>query len=102
MVEGTGKRSEAFRKILLEGATSQYLDNETVEVEKTKMEKKVPIAMTQALTPQDEEFTAATAELCHGGSRKLHTSIQPGGTSSCKSRARNLELSPVWSWSSVG
>ena len=49
-------------------ATSRYLDDENVKTESVKGEGKPPIAMTQALTPQDEEFTAAIAELCHEGS----------------------------------
>ena len=71
MVEGAGEWSEAFRKILLEGAMSQYMDSETVKV-KVKSEETGLIETTQALTPQDEEFTAAIAELCHEGSRKLY------------------------------
>eukprot|EP00913_Durusdinium_trenchii_P014594 g13693.t1 len=55
MVEGTGEWSEAFRKILLEGPMSQYLDAEN---EKKEGQDKAPVTMTQTLTPQDDEYAS--------------------------------------------
>ena len=69
MKEGTGEWSEAFRMVLHEGARSQFLEKENEE----KKDPETPVVeSTRVLTPTDEAFVAAIAELCHKGSRKLH------------------------------
>ena len=92
MMEGTGEWSEVFRSILLEGATSQHIDN---EMDKKDDEEKSPITLTQALAPQDEEFKAAVAELCHEGARKFYP-YPACKTNTCKSFAGNSEPSLSW------
>lgn len=69
MREGTGEWSEAFRTVVHEGPHSQFMEKDESEKKTTGAPS---LDATQALTPQDPQFVAAIAEMCHEGSRKLH------------------------------
>ena len=76
--EGTGEWSEAFRTVLRQGAHSQFLNQDESE----KVGGTVAVtSTTRALTPQEPQFIAAVAELCHAASRKLH---EYGSKSFCR------------------
>lgn len=100
MMEGAGEWSEVFRSILVDGATSQYLDS---EMEKKPVDEKPSISLTQALTPQEDEFKALRQRLRNFAMRGLgsFSNTLLGSINTCSPCAGNLELNLSWLWNCV-
>lgn len=70
--DGCQKWGGAIRESIATGSISHFLESIRESEVKTEQQVKTELVKKQTLVPESEEFSAAVADLCSEGARRLH------------------------------